>query len=152
MHFTDANNGWAVGDGGTILKTIDGGATWAPQTSGTPTQVLTGVHFTDANNGWAVGSGGTILNTNDGGATWAPQTSGTPTQVPPPTTEKTVAEKRAAQKAAAEKEAAEKEFAVTATDHFLSHGCDRKKFGEGCDRCEGDVNCLFFYFREIIES
>ena len=31
VHFTDPETGWAVGEGGTILATRDGGATWTPQ-------------------------------------------------------------------------------------------------------------------------
>jgi photosystem II stability/assembly factor-like uncharacterized protein len=70
--FSDARHGWAVG--GTILATVDGGATWRPQSSGTQ-QTLWSVHFADASRGGAVG--GTILATVDGGATWKPQSSGT---------------------------------------------------------------------------
>src|SRR6266478_2511954 len=33
--FVDANNVWAVGDYGTILRSTDGGNTWVLQTSGT---------------------------------------------------------------------------------------------------------------------
>ena len=29
IHFTDAQHGWAAGSNGTLLKTGDGGATWA---------------------------------------------------------------------------------------------------------------------------
>jgi len=68
--------GWAVGNGGTIVHTSNGGATWSPQTSGTG-GFLFGVSFVDANNGWAVGEFGTLLHTSNGGATWAAQTSGT---------------------------------------------------------------------------
>ena len=60
VSFTDADNGTAVGSGGTILRTTDGGATWGAQPSGT-TNALNGVSFTDATNGTAVGSGGKIL-------------------------------------------------------------------------------------------
>jgi photosystem II stability/assembly factor-like uncharacterized protein len=35
VSFTDASNGWAVGSGGTIVHTSDGGLTWTPQNSGT---------------------------------------------------------------------------------------------------------------------
>src|SRR5437016_4900893 len=69
-------NGWAVGFGGTILHTSDGGATWSGQDSGTSNELL-GVQFTDALTGWAVGAVGTILHTSDGGATWSGQDSGT---------------------------------------------------------------------------
>ena len=67
---------WAVGDGGVIVASGDGGATWTAQTSGS-TQDLHAVAFADATHGWAVGAGGTILATTDGGAHLTPQTSGT---------------------------------------------------------------------------
>ena len=67
---------WAVGAGGTILATQNGGTAWVAQTSGT-TQSLHAVAFADATHGWAVGDGGTILGTVDGGATWTAQSSGT---------------------------------------------------------------------------
>ena len=54
VSFTDANNGTAVGDDGTILRTTNGGTNWTSQTSGT-TNLLYGVSFTDANNGTVVG-------------------------------------------------------------------------------------------------
>ncbi len=60
--------GWAVGDNGTILKTTDGGATWATQTSSF-TGDLEGLFFIDESNGTIVGSDG-ILRTTDGGSTW----------------------------------------------------------------------------------
>src|SRR5262249_16714511 len=66
----------AVGYGGTILRTTDGGASWTPQFSGT-TNILHGVSFVDANTGTAVGESGSIVRTTDGGATWTPQFSGT---------------------------------------------------------------------------
>lgn len=67
----DSGTAVAVGLGGTILKTADGGTTWAALASGT-TLALNGVHFLDASNGWAVGA--TILRTVNGGTTWTPQT------------------------------------------------------------------------------
>ena len=76
VKFFDVARGWAVGDGGAILATDDGGATWKPQTSGT-TANLYGVDFLDLAVGTAVGDGGTILTTVDGGATWKRETSPT---------------------------------------------------------------------------
>jgi photosystem II stability/assembly factor-like uncharacterized protein len=76
VFFADANSGWAVGQGGTILHTADGGATWAAQSSGTFV-FLTRVQFVSATRGWAVGESGTVLSTSDGGATWSPQPTGT---------------------------------------------------------------------------
>ena len=70
----DARTGWAVGDGGTVLKTSDSGTTWTPQRSGTEF-ALFAVVFTDASIGLAVGDAGTILQTSDGGASWTAQAS-----------------------------------------------------------------------------
>src|SRR6266404_7777841 len=69
VSFTDANNGTAVGEDGTILRTTNGGLRWVHQRSGT-TKFLWGVSFSDTNNGIAVGEGGIILRTTDGGTTW----------------------------------------------------------------------------------
>ena len=63
-----ATEGWAVGEGGVILHTLDGGAFWTPQNSGT-TGPLHDVRFLDALHGWAT-SGNTILFTTDGGQSW----------------------------------------------------------------------------------
>ena len=73
--FTDANTGTAVGEYGTILRTTDGGATWARRWGSTRKKLL-GVDFIDANTGLAVGEGGLILKTTDGGATWVGKTAG----------------------------------------------------------------------------
>ena len=55
--------------------TLDGGASWLPQSSGT-TSSLVAISFVGAT-GTAVGDGGTILRTTDGGSSWSPQSSGT---------------------------------------------------------------------------
>lgn len=77
VSFVDTSHGWAVGNNGTILKTENGGGTWAHQSSNVPDENLFGVTFIDRNRGWVVGTGGTILSTGNGGATWVGQTSGT---------------------------------------------------------------------------
>ena len=65
-----------VGDGGVILKTSNGGASWVQLVSGT-TQNLFGVHFpVDAAVGFAVGKGGVIRRTVDGGTSWTGQVLG----------------------------------------------------------------------------
>lgn len=59
----------AVGERGVILRSEDGGATWA----GFRTEVrrtLTGLAFDGEKQGIAVGHGGVILRTVDGGRTW----------------------------------------------------------------------------------
>lgn len=72
----DFRTGYAVGDGGTLLKTTDG-ATWSSLSSGT-TVNLNSVSFPqNILIGYAVGDGGTILKTLDGGASWGAQASGT---------------------------------------------------------------------------
>lgn len=73
------NTGWGAGLGGMVLKTTDGGASWA--TMPTDTNVnLFDVDFTSANNGWATGNdiyaGSVVLRTTDGGNTWTSQTLG----------------------------------------------------------------------------
>lgn len=72
LHFADLNNGWAVGDSGTILHTSDGGNTWEYQQSGTPNS-LRDVYFVDSQHGWAAGHNNTIIHTTDGGKSWASQ-------------------------------------------------------------------------------
>lgn len=84
IHMANATLGWAVGDAGVILATVDG-STWTPQ--GTPTSAdLTDVVFgsisigwVDNSTGWAVDRQGTILTTTDGGQNWQVQLSGTGT-------------------------------------------------------------------------
>jgi photosystem II stability/assembly factor-like uncharacterized protein len=80
VDFIDKNTGWTVGDGGTILRTDDGGSTWSQQSSGVSGEV-NGVAFIDKETGWASAhdSYGSLdsfyttpylLHTTDGGATW----------------------------------------------------------------------------------
>ena len=76
IRFIDAQNGWAVEPGGTILHTNDGGHSWAHQnTNGV--LYFNAIHFINRNVGWVVGGGGHILHTTDGGVTWVQQYSGT---------------------------------------------------------------------------
>lgn len=63
------NTGWAVGDGGILKKSTDGGSNWASQTSGT-SEDLFGVVAISATEAWIVGDNGTILRTEDGGVNW----------------------------------------------------------------------------------
>lgn len=69
--FVDADTGWAVGDGGAILHTTDGGNLWSQQESG-GTSNLEAVQFISPHMGWIVGS---ILYTTDGGENWASQSA-----------------------------------------------------------------------------
>ena len=65
----DGRRGWAVGDAGKVVRTVDAGETWAPQASFNFFN-LYGVWFTSATEGWAVGNSGTILHTTNGGSQW----------------------------------------------------------------------------------
>jgi photosystem II stability/assembly factor-like uncharacterized protein len=81
VHFVDTARGWAVGtgglgEGGLILATTDGGATWSSQRKA-PDAILYSISFVDATTGWTVGEHGLILATSDGGRVWRPQSSGT---------------------------------------------------------------------------
>ncbi len=64
----DVTHGWAVGDGGLILHSVDG-SSWTAQASGV-TCDLTAVCAVDDQTAWAVGDGEAILSTTDGGAHW----------------------------------------------------------------------------------
>ena len=75
--FVDVRLGWAVGSGGAIYRTINGGHSWQPQISGVTADLLD-VKFLDAVEGWAVGAEGTVLYTNDSGLHWTNERSGTP--------------------------------------------------------------------------
>ena len=72
--FTDSLAGYCCGQGGTILRSLDGGQTWSEVSSGISAD-LNGMHFTSSITGWAVGSGGMIIKTEDGGTTWDVVTS-----------------------------------------------------------------------------
>jgi photosystem II stability/assembly factor-like uncharacterized protein len=70
VYFPDANIGYAVGNFGTILKTLDGGANWDSLTSGTAMTFLCSVYFTDTIIGYGVGDN-VILKTINGGTNWS---------------------------------------------------------------------------------
>ena len=73
--FEGANIGVAVGNNGTILRSVDAGSNWAAVSSGTA-QDLFGVHCIGSPTSptdtiVAVGAGGTIVRSTDAGLTWA---------------------------------------------------------------------------------
>ena len=62
-----------VGDGGTVVRTTNGGATWtAAAIAGAP--ALRAVALTGTTGAWAVGDGGKIYASTDDGQAWAEQT------------------------------------------------------------------------------
>jgi len=71
VQFLDNMTGWAVGNRGTIVATVDGGNTWIAQTSGTDRK-LRSVFFLDQDTGWIAGGESplVVLYTVNGGADW----------------------------------------------------------------------------------
>jgi photosystem II stability/assembly factor-like uncharacterized protein len=69
ISFPDVLHGTAVGSGGIIIHTTDGGDTWTRQHSGV-TGDFNAVDFTDSLTGTIVGPGGLILRTMNGGYSW----------------------------------------------------------------------------------
>jgi photosystem II stability/assembly factor-like uncharacterized protein len=77
--FANSDTGYATGENGTILKTINGGNNWTSQTSNT-TEPLASVFFVNADTGYAVGGNWgkyIILKTIDGGTNWVSKATGT---------------------------------------------------------------------------
>jgi photosystem II stability/assembly factor-like uncharacterized protein len=69
VRFLDDHRGVAVGSGGRIFVTDDGGDNWRLAQSGS--SGLSDIDFIDRWDGWAAGTGG-VYRTQDGGETWAP--------------------------------------------------------------------------------
>lgn len=70
--FADPKNGWAVGHDAVILRTQDGGRSWALQNFQPQLEKpLLDVMFLDASHGFAVGAYGLFYETMDGGLNWA---------------------------------------------------------------------------------
>jgi photosystem II stability/assembly factor-like uncharacterized protein len=69
IFFTDINNGFIVGNAGTLLKTTDGGTTWDLQSLGTTVNLKT-ISFLDSQNGYIFGPGKTFYKTTDAGNSW----------------------------------------------------------------------------------
>jgi len=79
LFFINKQQGWLVGNSGTILKTTKGGENWIQQKSNTTNDLYT-VFFLDENNGWAAGAYGTILKTTNGGTTFIEEEKEIPTE------------------------------------------------------------------------
>jgi len=76
VHFTDSQNGWAVGEPGIVLHTTNGGITWLRENIGTSNTCMD-VFFTDSLRGWITGSMGFLFKTINGGESWNQQDIGT---------------------------------------------------------------------------
>jgi photosystem II stability/assembly factor-like uncharacterized protein len=69
--FIDARQGWAVGHGGIVIATTDGGESWNRLAGKLDAhESLFSVWFRDARHGIAVGPYGYLIETADGGASW----------------------------------------------------------------------------------
>jgi photosystem II stability/assembly factor-like uncharacterized protein len=75
IHMFSTTTAIAVGNGGKIIRTTDGGTSWTSLSSGTSNSLYR-ISFLDQNTGWIVGYDGTLRKTTDGGNTWVAQSSG----------------------------------------------------------------------------
>lgn len=73
--FPTSSVGYAAGNMGTILGTVDGGTTWTALASNS-TSDMRAIFFISATTGWVGGTNGTIKKTTNGGVSWAAQNSG----------------------------------------------------------------------------
>lgn len=75
VRFVDEQNGFALGEFGTVMASTDGGDTWEPREYIPNEFYPMGVDFLDADNGWVGGLDGVIWQTTDGGRSWERQRS-----------------------------------------------------------------------------
>lgn len=75
VRFVDEQNGYALGEFGTVMASVDGGDTWEPREFIPNEFYPMGVDFLDVNTGWAGGLDGVVWQTTDGGQTWERQKS-----------------------------------------------------------------------------
>lgn len=69
ISFITPEIGFAVGQHGTLLKTINGGNDWTAPSTGR-TENLLSIHFNSVKNGCVVGSNGLVMTTIDTGNNW----------------------------------------------------------------------------------
>lgn len=72
IRFIDSNVGWAAGDGNFIVRTTDGGTTWATVTgpSGQAAVSIRVIEVLDRNRAWIGFADGKLYRTVDAGVTW----------------------------------------------------------------------------------
>lgn len=75
IHFSDSLIGYSCGNGGIVLKTTDGGATWLTQNTNTASDLwdIKVIPGTAGQAAIVVGDNNTILKTTDGGINWLAQ-------------------------------------------------------------------------------
>ena len=69
VRFVNESFGYAVGNGGVILRTVDGGANWVVLNSGV-TVDISDCEILSPDIAWVTCAGGLVLQTTDGGVTW----------------------------------------------------------------------------------
>ena len=82
VQFIDSSLGFACGDSGTVLKTINGGNTWSKVSINTPYQVsdISFVGYTGrgwaavGTDSWPMDTNGQVWHTTNGGSSWTRQT------------------------------------------------------------------------------
>ncbi len=74
LSFPSETTGYAAGLGGNLVKTTDGGNTWAHLHAGTGKDFHC-IFFTDDQTGYVAGEDHSLFKTSDGGITWQPLTS-----------------------------------------------------------------------------
>src|SRR5687768_3193316 len=70
VRFHAPDSGFACGDLGTLLRTVDGGGTWTRVPTDAGDISLKRVFFLDSRKGLVLGEGGYLARTEDGGRTW----------------------------------------------------------------------------------
>ncbi len=76
LEFLDSQTGWAAGKSGHVMRTSNGGQTWAYRQV-SPAVDVEAVDFVDASQGWLAGAEGHIWRTSDGGVSWSGQNTPT---------------------------------------------------------------------------
>lgn len=76
VHFTSPKVGYAVGDNGLVVKTVDGGNTWGQTGAAAGADELFSVWALARNRVWVGGINGEAYYSKDGGNTWTLRTLG----------------------------------------------------------------------------
>ncbi len=72
IEFSDQKHGIIAGESGRVLRTSDGGESWALSYIGT-SELIRRVSFVDQGHAWAVGHRGSVFHSENGGETWIQQ-------------------------------------------------------------------------------
>jgi hypothetical protein len=79
--FVNSLTGYACGNNGIVVKTVNGGVNWTYLPTGV-LSYLQGIYFNDANTGTVVGNTGRIMRTTNGGNNWVNQSLAPPLNSP----------------------------------------------------------------------